>query len=149
MTALLPTILLAEDDPDDAFLLQRALRKASFDNPVVHVHDGVEATDYLAGAGAFDDREVHPLPAVILLDLKMPRRSGFEVLAWLRDQPSLGRLPVVVLTSSRESADVNRAYELGANSYLVKPGSNEDLLEIARTLGLYWLLTNEAPEVEA
>ena len=142
-----PTILVAEDDPDDAFMLRRAFTTANIVNPVAFVSDGDEAIAYLAGTGRYADRDLHPLPVVILLDLKMPRRSGFEVLEWLRAQPGVGRLPVVVLTSSRESRDVTRAYELGANSYLVKPSSPEDLIATVRGLGLYWLVLNEPPEV--
>ena len=140
-------ILVAEDDPDDAFMLRRAFTAANIANPVAFVSDGDEAIAYLAGTGRYADRDLHPLPVVILLDLKMPRRSGFEVLEWLRAQPGVGRLPVVVLTSSRESRDVTRAYELGANSYLVKPSSPEDLIATVRGLGLYWLVLNEPPEV--
>lgn len=142
-----PAILVAEDDPDDAFMLRRAFTTANIVNPVAFVSDGDEAIAYLAGTGRYADRDLHPLPVVILLDLKMPRRSGFEVLEWLRAQPGVGRLPVVVLTSSRESRDVTRAYELGANSYLVKPSSPEDLIATVRGLGLYWLVLNEPPEV--
>lgn len=142
-----PTILVAEDDPDDAFMLRRAFTTANIVNPVAFVSDGDEAIAYLAGTGRYADRDLHPLPVVILLDLKMPRRSGFEVLEWLRAQPGVGRLPVVVLTSSREPRDVTRAYELGANSYLVKPSSPEDLIATVRGLGLYWLVLNEPPEV--
>ena len=140
-------ILVAEDDPDDAFMLRRAFTAANIANPVAFVSDGDEAIAYLAGTGRYADRDLHPLPVVILLDLKMPRRSGFEVLEWLRAQPGVGRLPVVVLTSSRESRDVTRAYELGANSYLVKPSSPEDLIATVRGLGLFWLVLNEPPEV--
>lgn len=140
-------ILVAEDDPDDAFMLRRAFTAANIANPVAFVSDGDEAIAYLAGTGRYADRDLHPLPVVILLDLKMPRRSGFEVLEWLRAQPGVGRLPVVVLTSSRESRDVTRAYELGANSYLVKPSSPEDLIATVRGLGLYWLVLNEPPDV--
>lgn len=140
-------ILLAEDDPDDVLLLRRAFARANVANPLVVVSDGDEAVEYLSGSGRYTDHGSHPLPAVLLLDLKMPRRNGFEVLEWLRSQPGLTALPVVVLTSSRESADVRRAYELGANSYLVKPGSPDALLAVVRGLGLYWLLLNERPGV--
>lgn len=141
-------ILVAEDNPDDAFMLRRAFAKANVANPLVFVIDGDEAIEYLSGTGRYASRLHHPLPAVLLLDLKMPRRNGFEVLEWIRDHPGLGRLPVVVLTSSRESSDVSRAYELGANSYLVKPGSPDDLLATVQGLGLYWLVLNESPDVE-
>jgi CheY-like chemotaxis protein len=143
-----PPILVAEDDPDDVFMLRRAFAKSDVANPLVFVSDGDEAIEYLSGSGRYANVDHHPVPAALLLDLKMPRRNGFEVLEWLRDHAGLGHLPVVVLTSSRESADVTRAYELGANSYLVKPGSPEDLLATVRGLGLYWLVLNEAPEVE-
>lgn len=141
-------ILIAEDDPDDAYMLRRAFTKANVANPLVFVGDGDEAIDYLSGSGRFAAQDDHPLPVVLLLDLKMPRRNGFEVLEWVRDHPGLGRLPVVVLTSSRQSTDLARAYELGANSYLVKPGSPEALLATVQGLGVYWLVLNESPEVE-
>ena len=140
-------ILVAEDDPNDALLLIRSIRKADINNPIVTVPDGDAAIEYLGGTGAFSDRDAHPLPVVLLLDLKMPRRSGFDVLAWLRAQPELGRLPVVVLTSSRESVDIERAYALGVNSYLVKPGTADELVEIMRKVGPYWLGLNESPEI--
>jgi CheY-like chemotaxis protein len=145
----LRTILLVEDDPDDVALITRAFRNAKLANPVEVVTDGDEAVAYLAGDGAFGDRESHPLPVLMLLDLKLPRRSGFEVLEWLRGQPVLSRLRVVVLTSSRESSDVNRAYELGANSYLVKPVGFDSLLDMMRALNLYWLVLSEPPEIDA
>lgn len=141
------TILLAEDNPDDALLIRRAFRKANVLNPVQVVADGDEAVAYLAGEGAYADRERHPLPTLLLLDLKMPRRSGLEVLAWLRGQPHLRPLPVVVLTSSRETADINQSHELGANSYLIKPVSFEALLGMVTAIHLYWLLLNKSPEV--
>lgn len=146
----LPTILLAEDDPNDVVLVQRAIRRANIANPVDVVGDGDAAVTYLsARLGSGGSTEADPpsgLPALVLLDLKMPRRSGFEVLEWIRASDALRLLPVVVLTSSRESSDVQRAYELGANSYLVKPGAPDDLLVLVRTLGLYWLVLNEPPE---
>lgn len=148
MTGLaLPTILVAEDDPDDALMLRRAFAKANIANPIQIVVDGDETIAYLAGSGAYSDRRMHPLPILLLLDLKMPRRNGFEVLEWLRDQHPIALLPVVVLTSSRETTDIERAYALGANSYLVKPGSPVDLLRTVQGLGLYWLVLNEPPSV--
>jgi CheY-like chemotaxis protein len=108
---------------------------------------GEEALEYLAGGGGFADRERHPFPALMLLDLQLPRRSGHEVLEWLRAQEAgLRRLPVVVLTSSREPSDVNRAYELGANSYLVKPVSFDALLDMLRVVERYWLALAERPD---
>ena len=111
------------------------------------VRDGDQAVAYLEGKGDYADRKQHPLPVVVLLDLKLPRRSGLEVLEWMRAQPDLRRIPVVVLTSSRESVDVNKAYDLGANSYLVKPVTFNDLVELITTLDLYWLILNERPDV--
>ena len=140
-------ILLVEDDPNDAALIKRAFRKANLVNPVHQLENGEDSVAYLAGGGEFADRASFPLPVLVLLDLKLPRKSGHEVLAWMRAQPGLKRLPVAVLTSSRESADVNRAYDLGANSYLVKPVSFENLVEMVRALDVYWLILNEAPEV--
>lgn len=143
------SILIAEDDPNDRLLIQRAFRRANLANPLQFVGDGVEACAYLAGDGEYADRARYPLPILLLLDIKMPRRSGLEVLAWLREQPGLRRLPVVVLTSSQESVDVQAAYELGANSYLLKPGSPDELLRIVQALDLYWAILNNPPELEA
>ena len=142
------TILLAEDNSTDALMVQRAFKKAHLMNPVQVVDDGDKAVAYLSGQGPYADRETYPLPMLLLLDLKLPRRSGLEVLEWLRGQEGLKRLPVVVLTSSKESADVNRAYDLGANSYLVKPVDFDPLLEMVKTLGLYWVVMNEKPETD-
>ena len=142
------TILLAEDNATDALMVQRAFKKAHLMNPVQVVDDGDKAVAYLAGEGPYADREKCPLPVLLLLDLKLPRRSGLEVLEWLRKQDGLKRLPVVVLTSSRESSDVNRAYDLGANSYLVKPVDFDPLLEMVKTLGLYWVMMNERPDTD-
>jgi len=139
------TILLVEDDADDALLIQRAFRKAQIANPIQVVSDGDEAVAYLSGAEPYGDRRQFPLPVLILMDLKMPRRSGFEVIEWLRSHPGLKRTPVVVLTSSREPVDVNRAYELGANSYLLKPVTFETLQEMMKAISLYWLVFSEMP----
>lgn len=141
------TILLVEDDSNDVLLIQRAFRKAKLVNPLQVVQDGEAAVLYLGGQGLYADRDRYPLPILMLLDLKLPRLSGLEVLEWLRQQPELRRLLVVVLTSSRENADVNRAYDLGANSYLVKPVAFDGLLEMVRTLNQYWLILNEKPLV--
>ncbi|HKW94308.1 MAG TPA: response regulator [Methylomirabilota bacterium] len=140
-------ILLVEDSPDDALLIQRAFRKANLANPVQLVQDGEEAVAYLSGAPPFEDRARFPLPVFMLLDLKLPRRSGLEVLEWLRQRSDIKRLPVVVLTSSRETVDVNRAYDLGVNSYLTKPVGFEALLEMVKNVNLYWLVLNERPEI--
>lgn len=138
-------ILLVEDDPNDVLLIRRAFSRAKLLSSLHIVNDGDSAIDYLAGANQYGDRDLYPLPALILLDLKLPRRSGLEVLEWLKQQPELRRLPVVVLTSSRENIDVNRAYDLNANSYLVKPVAPDSLLEMVKMLDLYWLMLNEKP----
>lgn len=140
-------ILLVEDSPDDALLIQRAFRKANLANPVQLVRDGEEAVAYLSGAVPYEDRARFPLPVFMLLDLKLPRRSGLEVLAWVRQESVVKRLPIVVLTSSREAVDVNRAYDLGVNSYLTKPVGFEALIEMVKNINLYWLVLNENPEL--
>ncbi|MFB2918752.1 MULTISPECIES: response regulator [Aerosakkonema] len=142
------TILLVEDNPADVLLMKRAFRKEDLsDISLQVVEDGDAAVLYLSGEGEYCDRERYPIPALILLDLKLPRRSGHEVLAWLRQQPQLKRLPVIILTSSKETIDVNQAYDLGVNSYLVKPPGFGALGEMLKTINLYWLLHNEQPEV--
>jgi CheY-like chemotaxis protein len=140
-------ILVVDDDPNDLVLLQRAFQKARQTSPLHFAKDGEEAIAYLSGQGGYGDRHQHPLPALVLLDLKMPRKSGLEVLAWIRQQPVLKRLIVVMLTSSNQSSDVNRAYESGANSYLVKPAGFDTLLELVKNLDRYWLALNEGPEI--
>lgn len=141
-------ILLVEDEPNDVFLIERAFRKCNFQHCLHSVNDGEQAVSYLGGTKEFIDRQKYPIPSLILLDLKLPRRSGLEVLAWLRGRhDSLKRLPVVVLTSSKQSSDVNRAYELGANSYLVKPVAFDGLLELVKALNGYWTRFNERPDL--
>ena len=142
-------MLIVEDDPNDAKLIQRAIKKARITDRVTIVEDGAAAIDYLAGVPPYDDREKYPLPVLMLLDLKLPKTNGFEVLEWLRTQPQLKRLPVVILTSSGETADIDRAYELGANSYLVKPVGTETLVDMLKAVELYWLVTNTASDLEA
>jgi CheY-like chemotaxis protein len=141
------TVLLVEDNPSDVFIIQRTFRKLKVNISIEVVSDGDEAIAYLAGAGKYADREQHPLPTLILLDLKLPRRSGFEVLDWLKQQPLLARLPVVVLTSSRQTPDVNRAYDCGANSYLVKSVDPQETEELGRIIQRYWLDINQKPEI--
>jgi len=142
-------ILVVEDDPNDVLLIQRAFDKARILNPLQTVGNGDDAVAYLAGEGSFADRQRHPFPVLVLLDLKLPRRSGLEVLEWIRGQVGLKRLPVVVLTSSKETTDVNQAYDLGANSYLVKPVGFDSLLELVKSLEVYWLILNQKPDVSA
>lgn len=144
MTSPTTTILVVEDDSNDVLLFQRSMRKAGWGNPIQVVNHGDAAVAYLAGTPPFEDRERHPMPCLVLLDLKLPRRGGLEVLAWLRAQPMLRRLPVVILTSSREHGDINRAYELGANSYLVKPGSLQEWQVLVTLIHGYWMV-NEMP----
>ncbi|GAB4201694.1 MAG: response regulator [Coleofasciculaceae cyanobacterium] len=141
------TILLVEDNPKDVFLIQRAFRKAEIVTPLQVVSDGEAAVRYLSGEPPYSDRILHPLPVVVLLDLKLPRRSGAEVLTWIRQQPELKRLPVVVLTSSREYADINRIYDIGANAYIVKPPDFDRLVDILKTLNLHWIIYNEKPQL--
>jgi CheY-like chemotaxis protein len=142
------TVLLVEDSTADILLMQRVFRQENLSKIALQiVRDGDAAVSYLSGEGEYADRERYPLPMLILLDLKLPRRSGHEILAWLRQQPELKRLPVVILTSSRETLDINQAYDSGVNSYLVKPTGLTALLEMMKSVNLYWLLTNEQPEI--
>ena len=140
-----PAVLLVEDNPDDVDLIVHAFRKARVPHPLEVVRDGERAIDYLAGRSAFEDGEQQPLPAVVLLDLKLPRKSGFAVLAWIRATPSLRHLPVVVLTSSGQDEDIRRAYELCANSYLVKRVRRDALTDMVHTLSRYWTGLNRQP----
>ncbi|HDS0924132.1 MULTISPECIES: response regulator [Gammaproteobacteria] len=146
MTAL-RTILLAEDSPADAEMAIDALKEARLANPIVHVEDGVEAMDYLLRRGAFANRE-EGLPAVLLLDIKMPRMDGLEVLRQIRSAEELKRLPVVILSSSREESDLARSWDLGVNAYVVKPVDVDQFFGAVQTLGKFWALINQAPEVE-
>lgn len=147
MTAADATVLLVEDNSTDVILIRRAFDKARLVNPIRVLDDGDAAVAYLSGEGPYANRATYPLPILLLLDLKLPRRSGLEVLEWLRAQPTLRRLPVVMLTSSREDRDVNKAYDHGVNSYLVKPVEFDDLIEMLKTVNLYWLLLNERPRL--
>jgi len=142
-------ILLAEDDPNDVLLIQRAFQKAGLRNVLKTVRDGDQAINYLSGKGAYSNREQFPLPFLLLLDLKMPGTDGFEVLEWLRNEPQLKRLLVVVLTSSNLQSDVDRAYELGANSYLVKPVSFDEMVHLIKRFEAYWSEINRTPSSPA
>jgi CheY-like chemotaxis protein len=138
-------VLLVDDNPDDVLLMKRAFKATSIGAPLAVLSGGQAAIDYLSGQGQYADRSAHPLPVLMLLDLKMPRLSGFDVLRWLRTQPTLKRLPVVVLTSSSQTEDVNRAYDLGVNSYIVKPSGLKEIAEVAAQIESYWLNLNQRP----
>lgn len=128
------TILLVDDSENDICLVRIAFGKAGVTNPIQEAHNGDEAIAYLQGEPPFEDRSKFPLPALMLLDLNMPGRDGFELLEWLRAQPGLKRINVVILTASLRDQDIDHAYDLGANSFLVKPSAIEDLTSISRTL---------------
>jgi len=135
-------ILLVEDNPKDEALTLRALKKSNIVNDVVVARDGVEALDYLFGTGAHADRDASDMPQLVLLDLKLPKVDGLQVLRRMREDERTRRLPVVVFTSSSEEQDLISSYNLGANSYVRKPVDFEQFLEAARQLGLYWLVLN-------
>jgi two-component system response regulator len=141
-----PLILLVEDNPDDEALTLRALRKSNIVNEVVVARDGVEALDYLFAAGAHEGRDPAAMPQVVLLDLKLPRVDGLEVLRRMRADERTRFLPVVVLTTSTEQKDIVDSYQLGANSYIRKPVDFVRFSEAVQQLGLYWLLMNVSPE---
>jgi CheY-like chemotaxis protein len=140
-------ILLVEDNPDDELLAIRALEKNNIMNEVVVARDGAEALDYLFGAGAYAGRDMSVMPQIILLDLKLPKVDGLEVLRRLRNDERTKLLPVVVLTSSKEERDLTESYSLGANSYIRKPVNFAQFTEAIRQLGLYWLVLNESPPI--
>ncbi len=142
-------ILLVEDNPDDEELTIRALRKNNISNEVVVARDGAEALDFLFGTGKWAGRDLKNMPMLILLDLKLPKVDGLEVLERLRADPRTRLLPVVVLTSSREEQDLLRSYHLHANSYVRKPVDFTEFMEAARSLGMYWLLLNEPPPLRS
>jgi CheY-like chemotaxis protein len=138
-------ILVAEDNANDVFLMEHALKKAKFGNPVRFVADGEEVIAYLQGEGKFSDRAQHPFPGLLLMDIKMPRLDGLETLALIRNDPRYQRLVVIILTSSNREQDVNRAFDLRANSYLVKPAGAEGMLGIVDQIRGYWLGLNNFP----
>src|ERR1044072_6129078 len=140
-------ILLVEDGEDDIFLVLRAFELAKLANPWHVVRNGEQAIAYLKGEGPYGDPEKCPLPTLVLLDLRMPGKNGFEVLEWIRQQPGLSTLRVVVMTTSADSRDVNRAYQLGANSFLVKPMDFEEFMNMTLSLSGHWLWMSQAPEI--
>jgi CheY-like chemotaxis protein len=144
---VLPTILLVEDTPSDAALIRRGFDKTNVLNPIVWVKNGQEALAYLSGLGQYGDRIRYPLPALILLDLDLPEMTGFELLQWKRTQPYVRRIPVVVLTIDKATSAINAAYDLGANSYLVKPGDPEEIMRIVKSIQEYWLGLNQPPKL--
>ncbi len=135
-------ILLVEDNPRDAELTIRALKRKNLANNLYHVEDGVEALDFLFGRGTFTDRDMNESPRVILLDLKLPRINGLEVLSALKSDERTRTIPVVIITSSAEDPDVKKAYELGANSYVIKPVQFDSFIEAMIKIGMYWLMVN-------
>jgi len=139
-----PGILLAEDNPNDVELTIEALDQHNLANRVTVAHDGVEAMEYLRREGAFKDREPGD-PAVVLLDIKMPRKDGLEVLREIRSDPALKKVPVVILTSSREEQDLITSYDLGVNAYVVKPVNFPSFIDAVKQLGVFWAVINERP----
>jgi two-component system, response regulator len=138
-------LLLVEDNPTDEKLTIRAFKKSGVVNEIVVVRDGAEALDYLFASGKYEGRDASTLPAVVMLDLKLPRIDGLEVLRRVRADARTQRVPVVILTSSKETEDVDRGYALGANAYVRKPVDFAEFAEATKTLGLFWLLLNEPP----
>jgi CheY-like chemotaxis protein len=147
ITSGLMPILLVEDDYNEILLIQRAFRQAKIEPPMSIVSDGDEAIAYLSRQGKYADSKLYPTPVLVLLDLKLPRRSGLEVLTWIRQQPESKRLLVVVLTSSQENSDIAQAYDLGANSYLVKPVNFQDFVQLIELIDNYWFKFNQRPQL--
>jgi CheY-like chemotaxis protein len=137
------TILLVEDEPSDVFLMKRALKGAQIPNPLQVARDGQEAINYLSGVGPYSDRSQFPIPSIIFLDLKLPYKTGFEILTWIRTQPHLDKTLVMVLTSSSEEKDIAQCYKLGARTFLVKPPNAGMRLELMVSLKEYWIKHNE------
>jgi len=138
-------ILHVEDDENDVFLLEHAFKKAGITQPLHVVKDGQEAVDYLAGKGSFADRARFPIPGLVILDLKMPRKNGIELIQWLRNEPRFRHLPVLMLSSSANLHDIDCAYEAGANAFLVKPASNAERIRLAAAVRDFWLEFNQPP----
>ncbi|MES2133504.1 MAG: response regulator [Bacteroidota bacterium] len=139
-------ILLVEDNPNDAEMTIRALRKNHLANRIIHLKNGAEALDFIYGKGEYEGRDVRAMPKVVLLDLKMPKVDGIEVLRTMKSNELTKTIPVVVLTSSKEDPDVKTCYELGVNSYIVKPVGFENFLKAISELGFYWLILNQSPK---
>jgi CheY-like chemotaxis protein len=139
-------ILVAEDEEDYVLIIRKAFAEAKLKNPVHFVSTGLEAMAYLNGEGKYANRDEYPLPELFLLDLKLPGFSGFEIIGWVRSQPGLSGLRIIVLTSSDQMKDVNDAYRLGANSFLMKPYDFADLVEFSRFIGEFWLKLSKCPQ---
>jgi CheY-like chemotaxis protein len=137
-------ILVAEDDDNDVAFLQRAFAKAEIDNPLYFVPDGQAAMDYLAGSGTYADRSQYPLPGLLLLDLKMPRKTGMDVLKWLRGQEAFLCLPIIMFSSSTHPAEIENAYRNGVNAFVTKPSGMPERTELARMIKGFWLTFNES-----
>lgn len=140
-------ILFAEDNSDDAVLTIRGLKKSGLTNKIYHVIDGAEALDFIYRKGAYISRNINDKPKLILLDLKMPKVSGLEVLAILKADPDTRDVPIVVLTSSKEDPDIIKCYDMGANSYIVKPVDSENFFQVLKDIGYYWMILNQASPV--
>ncbi len=142
------TVLLVEDDLNDVFIVKRAFKKAQLQNPLQVVTDGQEAILYLRGEGKYADRQAYPLPKLIVMDINMPLRTGFEVLEWVKHDGPLHRIPIVIVSSSDNPTDINRAYELGANAYMVKPMDYRAVEQLFASITHYWGLECAKPELE-
>ena len=148
MINIRPTLLIVEDSEDDIFFIQRIFRQIEARCALKFARDGIEAIDYLAGAGQFSDRDEHPIPTMILMDLKMPRKNGFEVLEWMRQQADIALIPTVVVTSSTLQDDITRAYRLGANAVMNKPVDKDSLTQMLKSFHVYWNDYVEMPEIK-
>lgn len=142
------TVLLVEDDLNDIFLVKRAFKRAQVSNPLQVVTDGVEAIHYLQGKDKYADRHAYPLPKLIVMDIKMPRKTGFEVLEWVKNDGQLKRIPIIIVSSSDNPQEINRAYELGANAYMIKPMDFRSVEQLFQSITHYWGLECAKPEVE-
>jgi len=140
-------VLLAEDDPNDVVLLQYAFKQAQVQTPLVAVEDGQEVVDYLLGLGTYSDRSRYPIPRLLVLDLKMPRKSGIDVLEWLKSHEMLRCLPTIMLSSSAHPDDVEKAYQLGVNAFVVKPPGVSERSSLAKMIKDFWLTMNEPPQI--
>lgn len=133
-----PMIMIAEDDANDVFIVQKSLKRAGINNPVKWVEDGEQALEYLRGEGQYENRQEYPFPGVIITDLKMPKVNGFEILRWLRKHPECGVIPTVVLSASAQERDVVQAYQMGANCYLQKPATVEEMTALMKVMFDFW-----------